>query len=153
MRLSGAPAKRPANTADHGARKPIFAGRSGATVAPARSSTGTQAPSEPRRGQLAPPRASTVAAGRRTSAASGPSIRRAPASSQPVQRVRVRRPTPSPSRRASHARSSGDALKARGNTRPLDPTKVGWPRSSHQCRRASGGKRSTAAISAGAAGW
>ena len=46
--------------------------------------------------------------------------------------------------RASQARSSGEAFMATGNTRPLEPTKVGWPSASHQARTASGGNASMA---------
>ena len=41
------------------------------------------------------------------------------------------------SSRRSHARNSGEALKAFGNTRPLEPTKVACPSASLQSRSAS----------------
>ena len=59
--------------------------------------------------------------------------------------------TPSDSRRRSQARSSGDALNAFGNTRPLLPMKVGCPSASLQARNASGGNASTAAFRRGSA--
>ena len=43
---------------------------------------------------------------------------------------------PSQSSRRSHARSKGEALKAFGNTRPLEPTKVSCPSASLQSRKA-----------------
>ena len=61
IRFSGWPSKRSRNTSDQLATKPQFAGRSGATAMPAFASTSTQPPSEPSRGQLAPPSASTTA--------------------------------------------------------------------------------------------
>jgi hypothetical protein len=64
MRLSGVPARRLRNGCDHGTRKPQLAGRSGLIVTPASARAATQPPSEPSRGQLAPPSASTVASGR-----------------------------------------------------------------------------------------
>ena len=45
--------------------------------------------------------------------------------SQPLQRWRNANRTPCESKRRSQARSKGDALKLCGNTRPLEPTKVG----------------------------
>ena len=61
IRFSGWPSKRSRNTSDQWATKPQFAGRSGATATPAFASASTQPPSEPSRGQLAPPSASTTA--------------------------------------------------------------------------------------------
>ena len=49
-----------------------------------------------------------------------------PCSSQPVQRC-ARKFYAHRSSRRSHARSKGDALKAFGNTRPLEPMKVSCP--------------------------
>ena len=76
---------------------------------------------------------------------------RSPASSQPCQRCRRAKATPSDSSRRSHARSSGEALKALGKTRPLEPTKVSWPRPSLQRRSAAGGKASMAGRRCGSA--
>ena len=56
-------------------------------------------------------------------------------SSQPVQRWRSANCTPAASSRRSHARSSGEALNACGNTRPLEPTKVGCPSASLHSRK------------------
>ena len=75
---------------------------------------------------------------------SGVSKARLPSASQPRKRCRVRMRTRDASSRPSHARRSGEALKLFGNTRPLDPTKVGWPSPSHQSRKACGGNASTA---------
>ena len=58
------------------------------------------------------------------------------ASSQPTQRCRSLNVTPAASSRRSQARSSGEVLNGLGNTRPLDPTNVGWPSASHQARKA-----------------
>ena len=44
---------------------------------------------------------------------------------------------------------NGDAFIAVGKTRPLDPTKVVWPKSSAQARKADGGKVSSASRSSG----
>ena len=60
-RLSGWPSKRVRKLSDQSAMKPQLAGRSGVTSIPALARTSTQRPSEPSRGQLAPPSASTVA--------------------------------------------------------------------------------------------
>ena len=69
-----------------------------------------------------------------------------------IQRWRVRIVTPRSSSRRSQARSSGEAFIATGNTRPLVPTKVGWPRPWHQSISAAGGKASiSGAKAAGAA--
>ena len=54
--------------------------------------------------------------------------------------------TPIESSRRSQARSSGEAFIALGNTRPLEPTKVGCPSASLHCRKCSGGN----AVMAGA---
>ena len=116
----------------------MFDGRSGTTATPAASSGATQSPVEPSFGQLAPPSASTTASGRSSRSPSGVSNRIAPSSLQPVQRERVRSSTPKPFSRASQARSRGEAFIARGNTRPLDPVKVAWPRPSAQAVNSSG---------------
>ncbi len=93
MRFNGVPAWRSRNVSDHAQAKPALAGRRGATGTPSPSRSGTQAPSEPRRGQLAPPRASSVAVGRTVRSPSGVSKVRAP-SAIPVRRWRGRIATP-----------------------------------------------------------
>src|SRR6185437_4145413 len=125
MPLSGCPSKRLRKTSDQTTLKPQLAGLSDATVAPFAASISTHAASEPSRGQLAPPSASTVA---RASTVRSPSAVRnnnRPSSPQPVQRWRSAKRTPAASNRRSQGRSNGDALKVLGKTRPLDPTKVG----------------------------
>jgi len=59
--LSGWPSKRSRKISDQATVKPELAGRSGEILTPLAASVCTHAPSEPRRGQLAPPSASTVA--------------------------------------------------------------------------------------------
>ena len=109
---------------------------------------------------------------RRRSRAAASLRRRAPARSRALRRRAVRpafenadgpaRPSrssggaariarPCESSRRSQARSKGDALKAFGNTRPLEPTKVGCPSASLQSRKASGGNASIAAFRCGVA--
>ena len=120
---------------------------------PARASTSVQAPSEPSRGQLAPPSARMVASGLcATGVLSGRSkTRLPPALVQPIQRWRGMKVTPWLRSRCSQARSSGDAFMAAGNTRPLDPTNTGWPSASHQARRCCGGNARIAFRSSGGA--
>src|SRR5690606_13514107 len=89
------------------------------TGTPASRNTGTQAASEPSRGQLAPPSASTATPGRTCRAPCAVSNRN-PCSS-PTQRQRVRNSTPCPRSRASQARNRGDAFIPTGNTRPVEP--------------------------------
>ncbi len=138
MRLSGVPAKRARRWSDQATAKPILAGRRGAMATS--GSSAVQPPSEPSRGQEAPPSASTIASARCSASPSGVAKRAAPSGARPIQRWRVRSATPCAASRASHARSSGEAFIARGNTRPELPTKVGWPSASHQAISASGGK-------------
>ena len=57
--------------------------------------------------------------------------------------------TPRLPSRSSQVRSSGEVLSDAGNTRPLEPTKVGWPRLSLQARNAAGGNASIAARNSG----
>ncbi len=83
-----------------------------------------QLPSEPSRGQLAPPSANTVASARSVTAPDGVSNISAPSSAQPVQRCRGLNATPAASRRLIQARNSGEAFRLFGNTRPLEPTNV-----------------------------
>ena len=118
---------------------------------PASCRTATQPPSEPSRGQLAPPSASTAASGVTDTVPAGAAKLKAPRASQPVHRWRSANVTLSRSSRPSQARSSGEALSAVGNTRPLEPMKVDWPRPSHQARSASGGNAAIAARSRGSA--
>ena len=66
--------------------------------------------------------------------------------SQPVQVWRGRISTPELRNRTSHARSNGDDLKLLGNTRPLEPINVSWPRPSHQEMRFAGGKAVIASL-------
>ena len=108
--------------------KPQLDGRSGATATPRSASRGTQAPSEPSRAQLPPPRASTTArqvtwhspagvAKRRTWADDGVKSSACCAGcaacaaswslAQPSQRWRMCSCTPCPRRRCSQARSKG----------------------------------------------
>ena len=141
--LSGCPAKRSANTVLHPpcTSKPQLDGCSGATATPRAASSGTQAPSEPRRDQLPPPSASTTARARtRISCAPCANTSR-PASSQPLQRWRMCICTGQPGagwrRRYSQARSKGAAFISVGKTRPEEPTKVSMPKSCAQ-RRAPG---------------
>src|SRR5208337_4840961 len=61
--FSGAPAKSSRILADHSTTKPQLAGFSGATSIPAACSASTQPPSQPSRGQDAPPSANTAAPG------------------------------------------------------------------------------------------
>src|SRR3954447_23662587 len=61
--FSGWPSKRFRNISDHAAVKPQFAGRSGDIVTPLAASASTHSPSEPSRGQLAPPSPRTVGPG------------------------------------------------------------------------------------------
>ncbi len=146
MRFSGVPSNRLRKCSDQAVVKPQFAGRSGATRPGGNART--QAPSEPSRGQDAPPSASTTG----PAAAAGGSNTGAPAASQPSQRCRGWKRTPAAARRASQARSSGDAFIATGNTRPLLPVKVGCPSAAHQSRRAAGGKAAMAGARAARAG-
>ena len=81
----------------------------------------------------------------------GVAKRRLRSLSQPCQGWRGRKATPRAASRRSHARSKGEALKEAGNTRPLEPMKVGWPSSSHQAMSACGGNASSAGRRCGAA--
>lgn len=59
-----------------------------------------------------------------------------------LPRAWVRISTPRSPSRANQARSRGEVFIARGNTRPLDPMKVGWPKPSTQAVRSAGVKAS-----------
>ncbi len=142
MRFSGVPANRSRNGVDQATRKPQLAARSGVMAQPGRAVV--QAPSDPSRGHDAPPQASTVASAARVS----PSARRsAPPSAKPTQRRRIMNRTPNAASRASHARNSGDAFMAFGNTRKLLPTNVGCPSASHHATSRSGGNSAIARAS------
>ncbi len=135
MRFKGSPAKRPANHGLQATEKPMFAGAKGAVP----GIQAAHAPSEPRRGQEAPPHARIVTGAARRHSPCGVSTRRAQPS-QPAQRWRGRSSTPRPARSASQARSSGEAFIAVGKTRPDEPTKVSWPSPSHHARTCPGPK-------------
>ncbi len=141
--FSGSPPKRSRKCALHATWKPALAAFSGAIFTPLLAKVSTQPPSLPSRGQLAPPRASTV-----TSAATAwPLTSGRPLPSQPCHSARVCSLTPCVSSRASQARSRGEAFIALGKTRPLDPAKVSASRPSAQARKALGGKASRAGLS------
>jgi len=156
--LTGSPAKRsrrwslqPPRSGPVGATsKPQLLARSGAMARPRAASSGTQAPSEPRRDQLAPPSASTVASAANACSPSGPAKRRVASSpAQPSQRWRMWNCTPPARSRCSQARSNGAAFMSLGNTRPDVPTKVRMPSSAAHARTASGPKSSRYGASAG----
>jgi len=113
---------------------------------PARRNTSTQVPSDPTRGQLAPPSARTVTSDRvidtspltlsiKDRCGSNPAWR-SPA--QPRQRQPVLIRTPCDSSRRSHDLSNGVARNDSGNTRPLEPIQVGSPRVAHHSLRSDG---------------
>ena len=143
--FSGCPWNRCLKTSLHLASKPQLAERRGATATPFCARMSTQAPLDPRRGQLAPPGRERSPRGqppprhrRDGGTADGP-IRPTPASPcgggiRPPARAG----------RASQARSRGADFMATGKTRPLEPTKVGWPNPAAQSLRAAGGKASMA---------
>ena len=147
--FSGWPSKRSRKISDHATLNPQLAGCSGDIVTPLAASVSTHPPSDPSRGQLAPPSASTVASASTAREPSGLTNERRPSPSQPVQRWRNANCTPIESSRRSHARNSGEALNASGKTRPLEPTKVGCPSASLHWRKRSGGKASMAGASCG----
>ena len=105
----------------------------------------TQPPSEPSCGQLAPPSASTVASGAAISLSpSGGANASAPVGVPADPSMAQREPhacaRAGAARRAAAARPSARL----GKTRPLEPTKVSWPRPRHQARSAAGGNASIA---------
>src|SRR5271165_61457 len=140
-------------TADQPTTKPQLAGLSAATSTPASRKASTQPPSEPSRGQDAPPSANTAAAASTERSPSDETKRNLPACPNPTKRERGLSVTPRSSSRLSQARKRGVALKLLGNTRPLLPTKVSSPSSAAQPRRASGGKASTAGRKRAVASW
>ena len=145
MRLRGWPAKRVRKWSDQATVKPQLDGRRGVT---APGNWAVQVPSEPSRGQEPPPSARIVTFG--FSSAAG-SKRGVPSVDQPIQVWRRRNVTLRLVRRASQARSRGEAFIARGKIRPLLPVKTGWPRASDHAMRAEGGKARMAGSSHGRA--
>ena len=136
--LTGLP-KNGAMCGDQSTRKPMFAGFQSVICTPFSRSQGTQAPSEPSRCQLAPPRARMVTLGERVCGPVGVSnVKAAP--SKPVQRQRLRISTPWLVRRFSQARRRGEAFIATGKTRPEEPVYTSWPRARHQFWTLSGPK-------------
>jgi len=109
--------------------KPQFEGRKGATSTPRADRNGVQLPSAPRRGQLAPPSASTVASAMKVNSPPGVPKRSAPSPVQPCHLWRAWKTTPLSSSRRSQARSRGDAFIMTGKTRPELPSKVSIPSS------------------------
>ena len=147
----GAPAKRSRMVADHSTMTPQLAGRSGEIATPCSASIFVQTPSDPMRGHEAPPKASTMASKARISCApSAFSIVSAP-DDTPFSVQRVRTCTSRSPKRRKKARSSGEALKLLGKTRPLEPTKVFSPSSPDHARKASGDSASIAGASFSAA--
>ena len=145
MRFSGWPSKRRRNVSDQSTRKPQLAGASGATATPRSASSGS-----PIAGRAEPRPACPAERQNRGVGGDGLLLVGCGEQQPPVYRPSrasggecgTRRPQRASW--ASQARSSGDAFMATGNTRPLVPTKVGWPSASHQARTASGGKASMA---------
>ena len=125
------------NISDQSTQKPQLAGASGATATPRSASSGTQSPVEPSRGQLAPPSARTVASAA-TTLSPVRRVEHAGARRRPSRASdgAVRNSTPRRARRRKPGAQQRRAFMASGNTRPLEPTKVGWPSSSHQARTA-----------------
>ena len=147
--FTGAPSWRARNSGRHEMHSPQFAGRSVATATPTPSSNVAHPPSDPTRGQLAPPSARTTAS-TVTVLVVSPDVTRMvgrpvgddPAT--PTRRWRGARRTPSASRRPSHARSRGVARNEEGKTRPLEPTNVGSPCDAHHARSCRGPHASSA---------
>ena len=125
------------NVSDHAISSPQFDGRNGARATPRCARTFFQPPSEPRRGQLAPPSARIVASA--ASVSRRPSLSTTGAApSRSTNLAPVRSSTPNSASRASQVRSSGEAFIAFGNTRPLEPTKVSTPRPAQKARMSVG---------------
>ena len=141
--LTGDPANRSRKASLQATSKPQLAGRKGMIRTLRAFSHGTQAASEPRRGQLAPPRASRHASAR-TSKRPAAVSNVYPSFSNPIQRWRGMSRTPWCSSRRSQDRSSGEAFMTLGNTRPELPTKVSVPRPWAQLRMSCGGNSSSA---------
>ena len=107
-------------------RQPTLEGAKGVIATPFSASHGTQAASDPRRGQLAPPVARITLRATIRRVPSGVS-KANPPPANPVQRQRRRSATPSPSSRASQALRSGEAFIPTGNTRPVEPVNNSTP--------------------------
>ena len=146
MGFKGSPAKR-FITSDQAIAKPQLAGRKGAISKPSCESGSTQSPVAPRRGQDAPPRASTTASALMMRSPSGVTMRNAPSCVKPRNSWRKCSRTFRRSSSRNHARSRGEALKLLGKTRPLEPTNVSSPMSCAKRRKASGVKRSMKGLS------
>ncbi|OIQ71949.1 hypothetical protein GALL_464300 [mine drainage metagenome] len=149
--FSGSPSKRSRKISDQATVNPQLAGLSGDIFVPFAANIFTQPASDPSRGQLAPPSASTVARASTALSPSGVWNSNWPLAFQPVQRWRSENCTPDASSRRNQARRSGDAFNAFGKIRPLEPTKVGCPSAPHHSRKLSGGNTSMAAASCGIA--
>jgi hypothetical protein len=147
--FSGAPACLAARCSLQPMSKPQFDGRSGAVSTPAACSAGSQAPSEPSRGQLPPPSASSTASARTVTSPAGAwkrsttSPRASGCNAPGCQRCRMCSRTPAARSRCSQARSSGAAFISSGKTRPELPTKVPMPSPVAQSRSACGPKASS----------
>ena len=115
---------------------PQLAGCRDSTVTPRASNHGTQAPSDPSFGQLAPPKARMTASAVTVLEPSGISKRNARGPSHPHHRCRTWMTNPAWRSRRSQARRSGAAFISVGNTRPDDPMKVSMPKSRAQARNA-----------------
>ena len=108
MRLRGWPAKRLLKPSVQPIEKPQLAGRRGAISRPSRPRISAQLPSEPRRGQLAPPSARMVVSGSAARlVAVGLWKTRRPAVSQPRQKCLVWMVTPCRSSRRSQPAPAG----------------------------------------------
>ena len=140
--LKGWPAKRLAKYSLQPPRtsNPQLAGNSAATSTPRWRNSGTQAPSDPSRGQLRAAQGQHHRPRPQHSSPSGVSKRKAPSSVQPVKRCRMWNCTPRARSRCSQARNSGAAFMSAGNTRPEVPTKVSMPRPCAHSRSAGASK-------------
>src|SRR5688572_27390913 len=123
MFLSGVPANLPRRMSDQWIENPQFAGSRGVMGIFLAARIFVHEPSDPKLGQEAPPSARSV----------GPVI-------LPFHVSRSLNSTPSFSKRASHARSRGEAFTDLGNTRPLVPINISCPRPSHHSMSFCGGK-------------
>ena len=121
---------------------PTLAAVKGVTAMPSCARIDATLPSEPRRGQLAPPPARTTASAvSRDRVPSAARNRRVPSASQPRKVERVRKTTFCAASRPSQARRSGEAFMAFGKIRSDGPVKVGCPSASDHWIRASRSKR------------
>ena len=101
---------------------------------PRAANKGCHAPSEPKRAQLAPPKASTTASASMSRCPSGVANTKAPEFDQPSQRCRMQNRTPELRNWCNQARSNGAAFMSVGKTRPELPTKVPIPKASAHSR-------------------